>query len=89
MLSPLRVTTGPRQHIPQFWSGRGACVGAGAEKLPNAGSVDKGFFFYCQDTGGSYADKLPRIICITNIHKTSPHKRNLTRNWRSCLSMNK
>lgn len=45
MLSPLRVTTGPGQHIPQFWSGRGACVGAGAEKLPNAGSVDKGFFF--------------------------------------------
>lgn len=46
MLSPLRVTTGPRQHIPQFWSGRGACVGTGAEKLPNAGSVDKGFFFF-------------------------------------------
>lgn len=41
MLSPLRITTGPRQHIPQFWSGRGALVGAGAEKLPNAGSVDK------------------------------------------------
>lgn len=41
MLSPLRITTGPRQHIPQFWSGRGAHVGAGAEKLPNAGSVNK------------------------------------------------
>lgn len=87
MLSRLRVTTGPRQHIPQFCSGRGSRVGAGAEKLPNAGSVDR--FFYCQDKGGSYVDKLTRIICITDIHKTSPHKRNLTRNWRSRLSMNK